>query len=268
LVASVALGLWLACLQQVRRYSGFGFTRYFRRLCTKLLASVYSRDMTSTQQPLALIYTRVSTGRQVTDGHSLGEQERQLVEEATRRGYAVEIVREEGKSASKVSNRPALTDALNRLDRREAAALFALDLDRLSRSVSDFARMLDRANRRGWTLVVIGLGGVDTSTPEGQLVAHTLAAAAQYERAMVSKRVKRQHEARRARGIVWGVDEGNRPELPEAVRTRIAEAVAGGQSLRNIAADLNAQGVPTARGGLWHASTVRHVAASVARVAA
>ena len=221
--------------------------------------------MTSTQQQLALVYVRVSTGRQVVEGHSLDGQERVLVEEATRRGSVVEIVREEGKSAKAVSNRPQLLNALNRLDRGDAAALFVLDLDRLSRSVSDFAKMLDRANRRQWALVVVGLGGIDTSTPEGQMVANILAAAAQYERAMTSKRVQRQHESRRARGIVWGVDVGNRPELPESVRVRIAEAVAAGQSLRSIANDLNAENVVTARGGIWHASTVRHVAASVAR---
>lgn len=32
-----------------------------------------------------------------------------------------------------------------------------------------------------------------------------------------------------------------------------------GLSLRAIAADLNRKGIPTARGGLWHASTVRNV---------
>ena len=114
--------------------------------------------------PLALIYVRVSTGRQAAEGHSLPEQERVLVEAAQAAGYAVEMVVEAGKSAGKVSNRPALRAALERLDKGQAAALYALDLDRLSRSVADLAVMLNRAARKGWRLTVLGLGAVDTST--------------------------------------------------------------------------------------------------------
>lgn len=222
---------------------------------------------TASAAPLALVYVRVSTGRQVETGHSIDSQITELTAAATARGYRVEVIAEEGRSAAKVSNRPALRAALARLDRGEAAALFALDLDRLSRSVVDFSRMMDRALRYRWSLVVLGMGGIDTSTPEGRLVAQTLAAAAEYERAMTSKRVKRQHEARRARGVVWGVTEGPRPILPSDVRGRITAEHAAGRTLRSIAGDLNAEGVPTARGGAWHASTVRHVLASIEHAA-
>ncbi|NDD31746.1 MAG: recombinase family protein, partial [Proteobacteria bacterium] len=182
--------------------------------------------------PLALVYVRVSTGRQVSEGHSLDSQTQTLTAAAEAKGYRVEVVADEGKSGSKVSNRAGLVSALDRLDRGEAAALFALDLDRLSRSVSDFSRILDRATRRNWAVVVLGLGAVDTTTPEGRLVAQMLAAAAEYERAMVSKRVKRQHESRRARGIVWGVDAGNRPEVAADTRAEIVARHKAGESLR------------------------------------
>ena len=220
------------------------------------------------RRPLALAYVRVSTGRQVNEGHSLDSQTAVLVAAAEAKGYRVEVVADEGKSGSKVSNRQGLKSALDRLDQGDAVALFALDLDRLSRSVADFSRILDRATRKGWAVVVLGLGAVDTTTPEGRLVAQMLAAAAEYERAMVSKRVKRQHEARRARGIVWGVDEGNRPEVAANVRAEVVARHKDGESLRSIAADLNARQVTTARGGIWHASTVRHIVTSPSSVAA
>ncbi len=47
-------------------------------------------------------------------------------------------------------NRPALLAALTRLDRGDADALIAIRLDRISRSVADFAGRLDRAGRKGW----------------------------------------------------------------------------------------------------------------------
>lgn len=213
---------------------------------------------TPASQALALVYVRVSTGRQATDGHSLTEQVRVLTAEATRRGYAAQVVRDEGKSAGKVSNRPGLRAALERLDdlRDPVVALFVLDLDRLTRSVGDFSRMLDRASKRNWSLVVLGLGAIDTTTPEGRMAATMIAAAGEYERAMTSKRVERQHEARRSRGIAWGVDQGPRPLLPEDVRTRIARERAAGRSLRAIADGLTQDGVPTARGGKWAPQTI------------
>ena len=52
--------------------------------------------------------------------------------------------------------------------------------------------------------------------------------------------------------------------LPADVRARIAAERTEGRSLRAIAADLNAENVPTARGGSkWHASTVKAVLASL-----
>jgi hypothetical protein len=44
---------------------------------------------------------------------------------------------------------------------------------------------------------------------------------------------------------------------------RIAREHAEGKSLNAIAVALNGEGVPTARGGKWHASTIRHVVHSV-----
>ncbi|MEI6621730.1 MAG: recombinase family protein [Actinomycetes bacterium] len=219
------------------------------------------------EPPLAMIYVRVSTGKQVSEGHSIESQTAALEVEAAKRGYRTEVVQELGKSAGKVTNRPALRGAMDRLDKGQAQALFALDLDRLSRSVSDLAMMLSRAQRKGWQLVVVGMGGIDTTTPEGQLVAHTLAAAAQYERAMISKRVRRQHEARRERGVTWGVDQGPQPILSDHIRERIATEHQAGSSLRAIAAGLSADGIPTARGGQWHASTVKAVLTSIGRAA-
>lgn len=215
-----------------------------------------------TSQPLALLYVRVSTGRQVNEGHSLDSQTATLTAAAAAKGYRVEVLADEGKSASKVSNRAGLREALDRLDRGEAAALFVLDLDRLARSVADLSRIMDRAQRKSWALVVLGMGAMDTSTPEGRMVAQMLGAAAEFERAMVSKRVKRQHEARRARGVVWGVDAGNKPEVAAEVRAEVAARRAAGESLRSIAADLNERQVPTARGGKWAHATLSHLLSS------
>jgi hypothetical protein len=215
----------------------------------------------TTNATTVVIYCRVSTGRQADIGHSIEEQSRRLTEEASRLGYTdVVVLADEAKSGKKVSNRPALNEALAMLDAGKAAALLVLDIDRLSRSVADTARVLERSRRYGWRLVIVGLGGLDTSSPEGELMIGVLSAAARFESAMTSQRVKRQHEARRQRNSRWSIDEGPKPLVPDVVRYGILAMREEGMSLRAIADTLTAQGVATAKGGTtWHASTVKHL---------
>lgn len=213
--------------------------------------------MSSTDtRPLALAYVRVSTGEQAETGASLDAQTAAVVEAAEREGYRVEVVREEGRSGKSLKGRPALTEALDRLRTGEAVALYSQRLDRLSRSVADFAFLLDLAKRQGWRLVALD-GGEDTATPSGEFLVNVLAAAAQYERRLIGARTRDALAQRRREGIRLG-----RPStLPAEVVERIlTERRVAGASLRAIAEGLNADAVPTAHGGAaWHASTVAKV---------
>ena len=217
---------------------------------------------TARPRPLALAYVRVSTTEQVTDGASLDAQRAALTAEADRRGWDLELVTDEGVSAKNL-NRPGLRAALERLDRGDADALLALRLDRVSRSVADFAGLLARAKRRGWRIVLLS-PNLDTEDPAGKFTAHVLAAAAEYERDLIGARTREGMAQRRAEGVHVG-----RPRvLPAEVLDRIAAERADGRSLRAIADTLTAEEVPTAHGGArWHASTVRAVLASLTATA-
>ena len=199
-------------------------------------------------------YTRVSTGMQVESGAGLAAQRTALTAEAERRGWTLELVTDEGLSAKDMS-RPALADALDRLDRGEADILLATKLDRVSRSAADFARLLDRAHDHGWRLVLLDIG-VDTTTPAGEFVANTLASAAQYERRLIALRTREALAAKREAGVRLG-----RPSvLGDDIVRRIVDDRKAGKSLRVIAEGLTADGVPTARGGAaWSTSTVQAV---------
>lgn len=118
-------------------------------------------------KPLALAYVRVSTARQADHGASLETQLAALVAESERREWDVEIVADEGLSAKNMK-RPGLTSALERLDSGEADYLMAIRLDRVSRSVVDFAGLIARSDRKGWGNVLI-TQNMDTSTPTGGL---------------------------------------------------------------------------------------------------
>lgn len=204
--------------------------------------------------PLAIGYTRVSTIDQATDGASLDAQRGALHAEADRRSWDLEVVADEGFSGKDL-RRPALVSALDRLDRGEADALLVLRLDRVSRSVADFAGLVARANHRGWRLVICD-PALDTADGAGRFTAHVLAAAAEYERDLIRARTREGMAQRRAEGIHLGAPR----IITKAVVDRILALRADGQSMRAIAAKLTADGVPTARGGrAWSSSTIQAV---------
>ena len=207
-------------------------------------------------QPVRCIgYVRVSTGGQVESGAGLDAQRSALSERADREGWQLEVVADEGLSGGSVDGRPELVAALARLDAGEADVLVASKLDRVSRSVADFAQLLERAQAHGWRLVLLDLG-VDTSTPAGEFVANTIANSAQYERRLISQRTREGLAAKRAAGVRLGRPSAVAPELV----ARIVAEHAAGDSLVAIARRLTEQGVPTARGGArWYPSTVRAV---------
>lgn len=210
--------------------------------------------------PIALGLCRVSTEEQADSGAGMGAQKDALEAEADRKAWVLELVLEAGVSAKDMRRRPILLDTLARLDAGEADILAVSKLDRLSRSVIDFATILERARKGGWAVVALDLG-VDTSTPTGELVAGVMMQVAQWERRIIGQRTKDALKAKKAAGVRLG-----RPDaLDASTRARIVSERISGRSYRAIADGLAEDGIPTAQGGtLWRASSVRAILASQA----
>lgn len=210
-------------------------------------------------RPLALAYVRVSTAEQASEGASIEAQRAALASEATRRAWDVEFVADEGFSAKDL-RRPGLSCALGRLDAGGADALLAVRLDRVSRSVADFAGLLARAKRRSWQIVLLS-PNLDTADPAGKFTAHVLAAAAEYERDLIGARTREGMAQRRAEGVHVG-----RPRtVPLHVVERIVQERADGGTMKQIAERLTQDEVPTARGGVsWSISSVQGILNSTA----
>ncbi|UKA55160.1 recombinase family protein [Arthrobacter sp. FW305-BF8] len=194
------------------------------------------------------------TAGQADHGASLAAQKATLAAEAGRRGWDFEVVADEGLSAKNL-NRAGLQSALERLDRGQADFLLAIRLDRISRSVADFAGLLDRGTKRRWGLVLLS-PNIDTSDPAERFTSNVLASAAQYERELIGARTREGMAQRKAEGQKMG-----RPRtMDSTVVARIVGEKKSGRSLLAIADALTAEGVPTARGGRrWYASTVKAV---------
>jgi DNA invertase Pin-like site-specific DNA recombinase len=156
--------------------------------------------------------------------------------------------------------RPTEPDALGLLDRERLLRALRneppLELSERGEHVRHcFAALMATAQKQHWALVALDCA-VDTSTPSGEAMANMVAVFSQFERRLISQRTKEALAVKRASGARLG----RPPTLPEGVVRRIQRARARGDSLRQIAGDLNQAGVPTAQGGArWYAATVRHV---------
>lgn len=151
--------------------------------------------------------------------------------------------------------RPALLEAMEGLRAGRADVLMVSNLDRLSRSLLDFASIMAAAEREGWLVVALD-SPADMTTPVGEAMAAMLATFARLERRMISERIKRALAAKKARGEPVGRPSSISPEL----RERIVE-LAAERGYASTARLLNEEGVPTGRDGRqWWPSTVRGVA--------
>lgn len=203
----------------------------------------------------AVGYVRVSTTEQADSGLGLDAQRAAIEAEAARRGWAVTLYEDAGASGRSLANRPGLASALEAVRSRRAQVLVVAKLDRLSRSLLDFAGLMAEAQKGRWALVALDLG-VDTTTATGRLVANVMASVAEWERETIGQRTKDAMAVARERGVHCG-----RPRsIPADVVEQITSWRCAGWTLVRIADQLNVQQVPTARGGSrWHTSTVRQV---------
>jgi DNA invertase Pin-like site-specific DNA recombinase len=203
----------------------------------------------------AVGYVRVSTLEQADSGLGLEAQRRTIREECKRRGWDLVRIEEDAGLSGKVATRPGLTRALEACKSGKADGLLVAKLDRLSRSVQQAATLLAEAEREGWAVVALDLG-VDLSTPSGEVMAHVLAAIAQFERRLIGQRTKDALAVKRSQGVRLG-----RPQvLPADLAAGISRKRKAGRSLQAIADSLNRDLVPTAHGGSqWWPSTVAKV---------
>jgi DNA invertase Pin-like site-specific DNA recombinase len=183
-----------------------------------------------------------------------GDKSARVIETAGERcGWELlEIVRDREEGA--FLDRPGLRNALERILAGEAQGLVMADLERLSRSLVDLGALMAWFRDARATLVALDLD-IDTSTPEGRHVANTLIALSARRHEQIASATRRGLAKRRASGRRTGRPAvSHQPELVE----RIAAMRAANMTLRAIADQLNAEGVPTLRGGKkWRPSSIQ-----------
>jgi DNA invertase Pin-like site-specific DNA recombinase len=213
-----------------------------------------------------ITYVRVSTSQQGRSGLGIEAQRQSLRQFAKAEG--LELVREfveveTGKGSDALDRRPQLKAALAAAKRLKCHVAVA-KLDRLSRDVHFISGLM--AHRVPFVVAELG-ADVDP------FVLHLFAALAEKERSLISTRTRQALAAAQARGVTLGSPKlaqaresavtaikANADQHAANVLPIIREAQkAGATSLRAVAEALNARGISTARGGSWHAMSVKNV---------
>jgi DNA invertase Pin-like site-specific DNA recombinase len=204
-----------------------------------------------------LAYVRVSSEEQADSRAGLEAQRAAIQRECERRGWEIIEVIEDAGFSAKDLKRPGVRAALEELERGRADALVVAKLDRLSRSMLDFTAVMAKAQKQGWALVALDCA-VDTTTPAGEAMAHVLATFAQFERRLIGQRTREALAVKKKQGVRLGRPHSISPRLARRIRSMRSR----GMTLQAICDKLNAQGVPTPRGGkTWRPTSLRSVVA-------
>lgn len=207
-------------------------------------------------------YLRVSTSEQAASGAGIDAQRAAIEAYAERAGLTIGTwAIDEAVSGSVAPlERPGLGDALAKLAACRGGALIVAKLDRVARKSSDLLALRDLAEAEGWALSAAD-GSIDTATPHGRAMTTVMSAFSELERDLIRSRTRDALAAKRESGVRLG----RKATLDPAVRDRVVRERAAGRTMQAIADGLNADNIPTARGGtVWRSSTVNAVLVSVA----
>lgn len=217
------------------------------------LVDLFPKVDYSAVQNIFVPYRRVSTREQADKGAGLDAQK-------TTMSFGLQMKEAEalhwdcvdkGKSGKNLQ-RNGLDAAIKLIRAGEAGGIMVSKLDRLSRSLLDFAWLMATAEKEGWNIVLLDLG-VDLRLPAGKAMAQMLAIFAEFERNVIGQRTKDGLAEKRAQGVKFGRPSNINDDLMKLiVSTWMSEG-----SYNATAGILNAAQVPTAQGGAqWYPMVV------------
>ena len=175
------------------------------------------------------IYARVSTNEQTTEN-----QVRELTEWADRAGHeVVRIYDDNGVSGAKGREfRKEFDKLLKGAVRREFDLVAAWSVDRLGRSMGDLIELLEDLHGSGVDLY-LHQQALDTTTPSGKAMFQMMGVFAEFERSMISERVKAGLARTKAKGTKLG-----RPKVSKEREAQILELRSQGMGMIKIGKEL------------------------------
>lgn len=179
--------------------------------------------------------------------------------------------------SGKNTNRPAFEEMLEDIKQGKISRVIVYKLDRISRSILDFANMMEVFAEHNVEFVS-STERFDTSTPIGRAMLNICIVFAQLERETIQKRVADAYYSRSKRGfymggrIPYGFEKVKTeidgiktskyvpiPEEAEQIRLMYSLYADEDNSLGDIIAYFNRNGIKHLRGGMWSAGRISEI---------
>jgi site-specific DNA recombinase len=158
------------------------------------------------------IYTRKSSEEGLEQGFNSLHAQREACEayvlsQAGEGWVALSTIYDDGGFSGGSMDRPALTQLMADVSKGLIDVIVVYKVDRLTRSLTDFARIVDILDKAGSSFVSV-TQAFNTTTSMGRLTLNVLLSFAQFEREVTGERIRDKIAASKARGMWMG---GNLP---------------------------------------------------------
>ena len=159
----------------------------------KLRCAVYTRK--STEEGLDMEFNSLDAQREACEAYVASQKPEGWV--------LVPDHYDDGGFSGGTLERPALKRLLVDIEDGRVDVVVVYKIDRLSRSLMDFAKLVEVFDRRGVTFVSV-TQSFNTTTSMGRLTLNILLSFAQFEREVIGERIRDKFAASRARGMWMG----------------------------------------------------------------
>lgn len=155
------------------------------------------------EKKVAGLYIRVSTEDQAREGFSLSEQEKRLRAMCEYKGYEIyKVYKDAGISAKTGNSRPGFEELLQDIRDKKCNTIVVLKLDRLTRSVFDWEKII-RFLEENDAYLDCANDDINTTNANGKMISRILTSVSQNEIERTSERTKF--------GMVGAIKEGHIP---------------------------------------------------------
>lgn len=212
------------------------------------------------------LYTRVSTGIQAEDGHSLDTQETILKDYCKRMELEiVKVYQEAGTSGGiHLKRRPQGSKLIDDIEAGLIDTVVVQKVDRMGRSVLDLLSLINYFEAKGVDLHILDLN-INTSSPSGRFMLQIMSALSEMELNMIKARTKQSMEYLKSNDLarsrsIMGFDKVGKKlvvnEQEMELVKRIFKMHREGMSFSGIAKTLNEEGIQSKEGKKFYHRTI------------
>ena len=199
---------------------------------------------------------------------TLGHQERLIREYAVSKNWELQKIFREVITTNSGGGQPKLDEIIRQAGEKKFDALVVARLDRLTRNIRQLNALINTLCFQNGVALISIEEGLDTLSKNGQLALKIIDIVTKWDTKRISDRTREIIAKKRAKGervghAPFGFTYRNKKLVPvrkeQQTVNLIREIRNDGMSYHKIAKHLNERKIPSKRGGVWYAETVKTV---------